>query len=91
MLENGLLLSTFADKYLNGFDEKQTKLYDQLINQPSNDWDIFGWATETKDTPHEYDNEVMNMLKNHVKNYAKLVSLNFQAKDRKIVFIEYFV
>uniref|UniRef100_A0A182WZY2 Succinate dehydrogenase assembly factor 2, mitochondrial n=1 Tax=Anopheles quadriannulatus TaxID=34691 RepID=A0A182WZY2_ANOQN len=68
MLENGLLLSTFAAKYLAEMSPAQTKLYDQLINLPSNDWDIFYWATGVKPTPKEYDNEVMNMLKNHVKN-----------------------
>uniref|UniRef100_A0A182N346 Succinate dehydrogenase assembly factor 2, mitochondrial n=1 Tax=Anopheles dirus TaxID=7168 RepID=A0A182N346_9DIPT len=68
MLENGLLLSTFAAKHLAGMDSAQTKLYDRLINLPSNDWDIFYWATGVKPTPQEYDNEVMNMLKEHVKN-----------------------
>ena len=46
----------------------QTSMYDQLINLPSNDWDIFYWATGVKETPSEFDNEVMNMLKEHVKN-----------------------
>ncbi|XP_012539294.2 succinate dehydrogenase assembly factor 2, mitochondrial [Monomorium pharaonis] len=68
MLENGLLLSTFAHKYLNTFDDKQLKLYDQLINLPSNDWDIFYWATGVKPTPHEFDNEVMDLLKKHIQN-----------------------
>lgn len=68
MLENGLLLSTFAAKYLHGMDPQQTKLYDRLINLPTNDWDIFYWATGVKPTPKEYDNEVMDLLKAHVKN-----------------------
>ncbi|XP_062555080.1 succinate dehydrogenase assembly factor 2, mitochondrial-like [Armigeres subalbatus] len=68
MLENGLLLSTFAAKYLEAMDAKQTKLYDQLINMPTNDWDIFYWATGVKPTPAEYDNEIMALLKEHVKN-----------------------
>lgn len=68
MLENGLLLSTFAKKYLDTFDESQMKLYDRLINLPSNDWDIFYWAAEVKPTPSEFDNEVMDLLKEHVKN-----------------------
>ena len=68
MLENGILLSTFANKYLNTFDDKQLRLYDQLINLPSNDWDIFYWATGVKPTPPEFDNEVMDLLKNHIKN-----------------------
>merc|ERR1712063_147151 len=43
MLENGLLLSTFASRYLKDMTETQTSMYDQLINLPSNDWDIFYW------------------------------------------------
>uniref|UniRef100_V9IM23 Succinate dehydrogenase assembly factor 2, mitochondrial n=1 Tax=Apis cerana TaxID=7461 RepID=V9IM23_APICE len=68
MLENGLLLSTFAKKYLCDFDDKQLQLYDHLINLPTNDWDIFYWATGAKPTPPEFDNEVMDLLKKHIKN-----------------------
>ncbi|XP_020280712.1 succinate dehydrogenase assembly factor 2, mitochondrial-like [Pseudomyrmex gracilis] len=68
MLENGLLLSTFAKKYLDTFDDTQLRLYDRLINLPSNDWDIFYWASGVKPTPSEFDNEVMDMLKKHVRN-----------------------
>jgi len=68
MLENGLLLSTFAARYLKNMDEKQMILYDSLINQPTNDWDIFYWATKVKPTPAEYDNEMMDLLKKHVSN-----------------------
>jgi succinate dehydrogenase assembly factor 2 len=68
MLENGLLLSTFAQRYLKDFDMKQTALYDDLINQPTNDWDIFYWATKVKPTPDEYNNEIMDLLKKHVGN-----------------------
>lgn len=41
---------------------------DRLINLPSNDWDIFHWATGAKPTPPEFDNEVMDLLKKHIKN-----------------------
>ncbi|XP_012267851.2 succinate dehydrogenase assembly factor 2, mitochondrial-like [Athalia rosae] len=75
MLENGLLLSTFAKKYLNSFNESQIQLYDRLINLPSNDWDIFYWAAEVKPTPLEFDNEVMDLLKEHVKNKNRDVRL----------------
>jgi succinate dehydrogenase assembly factor 2 len=68
MLENGLLLSTFAARYLEDMDAKQVQLYDDLINQPSNDWDIFYWATKVRPTPKEYDNEIMDLLKKHVSN-----------------------
>lgn len=68
MLENCVLLSTFAHKYLDDMNEHQTRLYDQLINIPTNDWDIFYWASNIKPTPEEYNNEVMEMLKKHVAN-----------------------
>lgn len=71
MLENGLLLSTFAARYLNTFDNKQLDLYDNLINQPTNDWDIYYYATNVKPTPAEYDNEIMDMLKKHTSNDKK--------------------
>ena len=68
MLENGLLLGSFASKYLPDFTEEQLVLYDRLINLPSNDWDIFYWATETRETPEEFQNQIMDMLKEHAKN-----------------------
>lgn len=71
MLENGLLLSTFAAKHLNSFNAEQVALYDKLINLPTNDWDIFYWATKVKETPPQYDNEIMVMLQEHVANKNK--------------------
>jgi succinate dehydrogenase assembly factor 2 len=68
MLENGLLLSTFASKYLKGMNEKQVELYDKLINKPSNDWEIYYWATGNKPTPEEYQSEIMDMLQEHARN-----------------------
>ena len=68
MLENGLLLSTFAAKYLNSLDEKETAIYDKLINKPSNDWEIYYWAIGNKPTPEEYDTKIMDMLKKHAAN-----------------------
>ncbi|XP_023719892.1 succinate dehydrogenase assembly factor 2, mitochondrial [Cryptotermes secundus] len=68
MLENDLLLASFAAKYLQSMTAEQVKLYDRLINLPSNDWDIFHWATGVKPTPAEFDNEIMHLLKEHVQN-----------------------
>jgi len=68
MLENGLLLGSFAKKYLAEFDAEKLALYDRLINLPSNDWEIYYWATNTKPTPEEFDNVIMDMLKEHAKN-----------------------
>ncbi|XP_050677016.1 succinate dehydrogenase assembly factor 2-A, mitochondrial-like [Leptidea sinapis] len=73
MLENDLLLSTFAKKYLDGFSEQQTMMYDRLINSPSNDWDIYYWIVQKKPTPEEFDNEIMNLLKKHAKNEDRVM------------------
>lgn len=75
MLENGLLLSTFAAKHLASMSEKHLQQYDRLINLPSNDWDIFYWATGVKPTPAEFETEVMALLKEHVKNKNREVRL----------------
>lgn len=71
MLENDLLLSTFAGKYLKDMNATLTEQYDTLINKPSNDWDIYYWATNKKPTPTEYENEIMKMLRQHVLNEHK--------------------
>ncbi|ELU05366.1 hypothetical protein CAPTEDRAFT_201349 [Capitella teleta] len=71
MLENGLLLSTFASKFLKKLTPDQLDLYDNLINKPTNDWEIYHWVTGKTETPVEYDTEVMNMLKEHAKNEEK--------------------
>jgi len=68
MLENGLLLSSFAKKYLHTFNEEQLDMYDKLINSPSNDWEIYYWATGVKPTPSEYESPIMDLFKNFVKN-----------------------
>ena len=69
--ENGLLLGTFADKYLDTMNEEEMMLYDRLINLPSNDWDIYYWVTCTKPTPDEFDNIIMDKLKEHANNSNK--------------------
>ncbi|XP_031631594.1 succinate dehydrogenase assembly factor 2-B, mitochondrial-like [Contarinia nasturtii] len=71
MLENDLLLSTFAAKYLKKMSAEQIEMYDHLINKPSNDWDIYNWALGSKPTPSEYENEIMDMFRQHVKNEHK--------------------
>ncbi len=68
MLENGLLLGSFANKYLEKFTEEQLVLYDRLINLPSNDWEIFYWATGARETPEEFQTPVMELLQEHAKN-----------------------
>ena len=51
--------------------EEEMALYDRLINLPSNDWEIYYWATGANPTPDEFDNELMDKLKEHAKNKDK--------------------
>jgi len=37
--------STFCSRHLTSFTEPQLEMYDKLINKPSDEWDIFYWAT----------------------------------------------
>jgi len=70
MLENDLLLSTFAHKYLSSWSVEQLKEFDQLLDEP--DWDIYYWATEKKPIPERWqDSAILESLKKHVINEAK--------------------
>ncbi|XP_047631537.1 succinate dehydrogenase assembly factor 2, mitochondrial isoform X2 [Phacochoerus africanus] len=71
MLENCILLSLFAKEHLHQMTEKQLNLYDRLINEPSNDWDIYYWATEAKPAPEIFENEVLALLRDFAKNKNK--------------------
>lgn len=72
MLENGILLSTFADQYLKLLTPEQLGCYDDLINRPSNDWQIYYWITGREEVPAEYDSDVMALLKQHASDPARM-------------------
>ena len=40
--------STFASKFLDKLTDEQLIQYDSLINKPTNDWEIYYWATGEK-------------------------------------------
>ncbi|XP_022200467.2 succinate dehydrogenase assembly factor 2, mitochondrial [Nilaparvata lugens] len=75
MLENDILLGNFANDYLQKMDKTELSDYDRLINLPSNDWDIYHWATGIKPTPNEFDNSVMHKLKEYVQSAERLKRL----------------
>ena len=72
-LENGLILSTFVNRFLNSFTEKQLRLYDALINSEADDWSIYYWATGKEEVPPEFDNEIMGLLQEHTRNRMREV------------------
>ncbi|VDK33321.1 unnamed protein product [Taenia asiatica] len=70
-LENGIILSSFADKHLSEMTEEQLKTYDHLINTPECDWDIFYWVVGEKEAPDEYKSDVLEMLQRHARNHGR--------------------
>ncbi|CAH8499522.1 unnamed protein product [Schistosoma turkestanicum] len=70
-LENGILLSTFAAKYLNSMTHEQLIMYDNLINLPDNEWDIYYWITKAKEAPIYFQTDVLRLLQEHCENNQK--------------------
>jgi len=68
MAENDILISTFAKAFLPGFNAMQLSMYDDIINKPSNDWDLYYWMTGASPIPNSFNNEVMAMMVEHAKN-----------------------
>lgn len=68
ILENDLLLASFAKKYLDTMEPSQLEEYDRLINTTSNEWDIYYWAVGTKQPPVEYRGPIMDKLIQHARN-----------------------
>lgn len=66
--ENGLLLAHFAKKHLSSFSRNELEQFDQILNKPSNDWDLFYWIMEKVEVPKEYDSPVMKKLIEFSKN-----------------------
>eukprot|EP01134_Creolimax_fragrantissima_P004229 CFRG4229T1 len=66
MLENDLLLSTFARQYLDTMTADELHLYDKLLDE--NDWDLYYWITDKKPVPNEFNHEVFQKLKTYSKN-----------------------
>ena len=58
--EADLILGSFADEHLAGFDEAQLDRYEALLDQP--DPDIFDWLTGREPPPPECDHDVTRLL-----------------------------
>lgn len=86
MLENCILLSLFAKEHLHHMTEKQLNMYDRLINEPSNDWDIYYWATVARPAPEVFENEVMALLRDFTKNKNR--ERRLRAPDLEYLFEE---
>ncbi len=43
-------------------------MYDDIINKPSNDCDLYYWMTGASPIPAEFNNKVMDLMVEHSKN-----------------------
>ncbi|EGC35743.1 hypothetical protein DICPUDRAFT_32960 [Dictyostelium purpureum] len=66
MLENDLLLGSFATNNIQKLTEQQLKDYDLLLQQP--DPDIFNWILNKTVIPDEFETEVLKMIQHHCQN-----------------------
>jgi len=66
ILENCIIFTTFADKYLKTFNCEQLQKYDALINSKFDEWDLYAWSIGSKQAPQEFDNDILKLLKSHV-------------------------
>ena len=61
--EMDLLLGTFADHHVHGFNEDQLDQYEALLT--INDPDLYNWVTGNEEPPANIDSEVFQMFKSH--------------------------
>jgi len=74
MLENDLLLGSFAAKNLGLLPEHLLDQYDRLLQEV--DPDIFAWITGAQDVPEKHNNEIMRLLQQH----SRANPLNYRPK-----------
>lgn len=58
--EMDLLLGTFADKYLPGFDQDQLVQYENLLQ--INDPDLYNWMTGKEEPPANVRSDVFDLF-----------------------------
>ena len=67
--ENGLLLSNFSARFLQGMSEKELNEFDKIINELHNEWDLYYWLTDAASVPKELQsNQVLKQMKEFCKN-----------------------
>lgn len=59
--EADLLIGSFADRHLSGFDDVALRQFENLLGE--NDPDIYDWMTGRRPVPPEHDNTVTMLLR----------------------------
>ena len=67
--EIDLLLGSFAETSLAGFDSAQLDRFEALLDCP--DADLFDWITGRNTPPSAYDNDVMRLLRSSRYHHKK--------------------
>lgn len=80
MLENDLVLGTFAEKNLSTMKDPLLEQYERLLNAP--DMEIFKWLTDKTPVPKEFENEVYFMIKEHA-NSGQFNKYQFEDEEDK--------
>ncbi|HYE48148.1 MAG TPA: succinate dehydrogenase assembly factor 2 [Azospirillaceae bacterium] len=61
--EMDLLMGTFADRHVPGFDQGQLDRYEAFLHM--SDPDVYNWISGREPVPPEFDNDVFQLLKVH--------------------------
>jgi len=61
--EMDLLMGSFADRHVPGFDPGQLDRYEAFLHL--SDPDVYNWITGFEPVPPEHDNDVFQLLKSH--------------------------
>lgn len=61
--EMDLIMGSFADAHVGGFDEGQLQQYEDLLQ--NNDPDLYNWITGQEDPPANIVCDVFELLKKH--------------------------
>lgn len=59
--EMDLLVGSFADRHLQGFDTAQLDRYEALLLEP--DPDLYNWMIGAAEPPPELDHDVMKLIR----------------------------
>ena len=61
--ELDLLFGAFANRYLDGLDERQLDRFEALLAVP--DWQLYGWIVGQEAVPKPYDTDVFALLRDY--------------------------
>jgi antitoxin CptB len=67
--EADLLLGRFAERYLDGFSERDLDLYEELVGY--SDPDLYNWLSDREPIPERLRNPVTELLKNFTLRHSR--------------------